>query len=121
MIMKPATLAFQILFSIAIVIAVVMALLPQPPHTPLDSLGDKFQHSLAFSVLAFLGAGAFRKLPLFRLGERLSFFGAMIEVAQSIPALHRDCDILDWLTDTIAVTVALLIISAIKTRRAVKG
>jgi len=86
-----------------------MALLPHPPHLPIDSLGDKFEHSLAFSVLALLGTSAYPAMPLPRLGERLSFLGAMIEVLQSIPALHRDCDILDWVADTIAIIAMLSI------------
>jgi len=97
----------QSLFWCALVFALVMALLPQPPHLSIDRLGDKFEHMLAFSVLALLGSTAYPAMPLFRLGERLSFLGAMIEVLQSIPSLHRDCDIRDWFADTIAVTVVL--------------
>ena len=95
------------LFWCALVFALVMALLPQPPHLPIDRLGDKFEHMLAFGVLALLGSTAYPAMPLFRLGERLSFLGALIEVLQSIPELHRDCDIRDWIADTIAVAVVL--------------
>ena len=49
--------------------------------------------------------------------ERLSFFGAMIEVAQSIPALHRDCDPLDWVADSVAVSVALALCLAVQRMR----
>lgn len=93
------------LFWGALAFAVVMALLPKPPVMPSDRLGDKFNHVLAFSVLAGLAAVGFPKLPRWRVIERLSFLGALIEVAQSIPALHRDCDISDWIADTIAVMV----------------
>jgi hypothetical protein len=58
-------------------------------------------------VLAVLGSAAYPAMPLFRLGERLSFLGALIEVLQSIPVLHRDCDIRDWIADTLAVAVML--------------
>jgi len=108
----------QSLFWCALVFALVMALLPQPPHLAIDRLGDKFEHMLAFSVLAVLGSIAFPAMPLFRLGERLSFLGAMIEVLQSIPALHRDCDIRDWIADTIAVTVMLGLVYLARRRRA---
>jgi len=97
----------QSLFWCALVFALVMALLPQPPHLPIDRLGDKFEHMLAFGVLALLGSIAYPAMPLFRLGERLSFLGAIIEVLQSIPSLHRDCDIRDWIADTLSVTVVL--------------
>ncbi|WP_174291935.1 hypothetical protein [Sphingomonas bacterium] len=91
----------------AIVTAVVMALLPHPPALPIDGYGDKFEHMLAFSVIALLAAMSYREVPLTRIGERLSFLGALIEVGQSIPSLHRDCDIRDWFADTFAVVVVL--------------
>lgn len=97
----------QSLFWCALLFALVMAVLPQPPHLPIDNFGDKFEHMLAFSVLALLGSIAYPAMPLFRLGERLSFLGAAIEVIQSIPRLHRDCDIRDWIADTIAATIVL--------------
>ena len=46
-------------------------------------------------------------MPLPRVAERLSFLGALIEVAQSIPMLGRDCDIRDWFADTAAVLVVV--------------
>lgn len=85
--------------------AVTMALLPTPPRLSMDRFGDKFEHMLAFAVLAGLAAFAFPAMPRWRLIERLSFMGALIEVAQSIPALHRDCDVRDWVADTLAVMV----------------
>ncbi len=109
---------FKALFWCALVFALVMALLPHPPHLPIDDLGDKFEHMLAFATLAVLGAIAYPAMPLLRLGERLSFLGAIIEVLQSIPGLHRDCDIRDWIADTIAVAVALGIVHLMWQRRA---
>ncbi|MGN6375284.1 MAG: hypothetical protein ACTHMG_06985 [Sphingomonas sp.] len=106
----------RVLLAVAVAIAVVMALLPHPPHLPIDSLGDKFEHSLAFVVLTVLAVGAFPQVRVRLIGERMSFLGALIEVFQSIPALHRDCDVLDWLTDTIAISVTLLIVLLIRSR-----
>ena len=55
-------------------------------------------------AFAFLGAS------IIRLGEWLSFLGALIEVAQSLPQVHRDCDIYDWAADTVGTsTIAVLI------------
>jgi hypothetical protein len=78
----------RIALVMAIVFAVTMALLPKPPHMPIDQFGDKFGH-----------------------------LGAMIEVLQAIPSLHRDCDIYDWIADTLAITVVLLIVWAVRRRR----
>ena len=73
---------YRALFALAVAIAVILALLPHPPHLPIDTLGDKFEHSLAFAVMALFAVGSFPAMPLARLGERLSFLGALIEVFQ---------------------------------------
>jgi VanZ family protein len=95
----------RVAFWTALLGAVVMAALPHPPTT--IEIGDKYQHMLAFGTLAVLAILAYPATPLGRIAERLSFLGAMIEVVQSIPALHRDCDILDWVADT-AVVLAVV-------------
>jgi hypothetical protein len=102
-----------LLFWAAVLVAVVMATLPHPPQL-LDNIGDKYQHMAAFAVLAIFAGIAYPKTPLMRIGERLSFLGALIELVQSIPALNRDCDILDWVADTGAIIAALLIVSWIR-------
>lgn len=107
----------RLLFWLALIGAAVMACLPQPPHLPTDRLGDKFNHVLAFSVLSALAAVSWPQAPRWRTIERLSFFGALIEVAQSIPALHRDCDIRDWIADTLAVMVVTGIAALLARRR----
>jgi hypothetical protein len=109
-------LGLRIIFFAALLFTIVMALLPKPPHLILDNFGDKFEHSLAFVVLTALALLAFPRMPALRTGERLSFLGALIEVFQSIPVLHRDCDPLDWLTDTIAIIATILVITVIQHR-----
>lgn len=105
---------FKLMFCLALVFAVTMALLPHPPKLPIDRWGDKAEHMLAFGTLALLGALAFPGIPLPRIAERLSFLGALIEVCQSIPALHRDCDIRDWLADSLAIILTLLLANIIR-------
>jgi hypothetical protein len=95
----------------ALCVTLYMAFQPHPPKLPVDSWGDKFEHSLAFVTLTIRSVASFPAAKLFRVGERLSFLGALIEVVQSIPALHRDCDIVDWLTDTAAIAVVLIVVS----------
>ena len=100
--------AARILFWPAFIFAAVMAALPKPPSLPIDRFGDKFEHALAFAVLTMFAQLGFRTVPRWRLAERLSFFGAMIELVQSIPALNRDCDIRDWVVDTAMVLLVTL-------------
>lgn len=114
--MKYRLLWPRALLFLTLITTVVMALLPHPPHLPIDRLGDKFEHSLAFIVLTVLACLSYPEAERLRIGERLSFLGAMIEVLQSIPILHRDCDILDWAADTTAICVTLLILSALRPR-----
>jgi VanZ family protein len=97
--------AMRLLFWLALITAVIMAALPYPPKMPIDRLGDKTLHMLAFASLSALAAMAFPAANRWRVAERLSFLGALIEVVQSIPALQRDCDIRDWIADTLAIVV----------------
>ena len=87
----------------------VMAILPQPPELP-GHPNDKLEHIAAFTTLALLGSFAYPRALFARLLIGLSLFGAFIEVVQAIPALHRDSDVWDWVADTAAVLVVLLIV-----------
>jgi VanZ family protein len=99
--------ARRLLFWAAALFTFAMAVLPQPPRVPAS---DKLQHMAAFAVLAVLAAWAYPRTRTFRLIAGLSLFGALIEVVQAIPALHRDCDVKDWLADTLACGVVLVAI-----------
>ena len=95
------------LFWAAALFALVMALLPHPPHFEGEP-SDKVEHAVAFATLGLLGTFAFPRLSWLRLLVGLSAFGALIEFAQAIPFVHRDSDPLDWLADTIACTLVLI-------------
>ena len=93
-----------------------MAVLPHPPPIPGEP-NDKLQHIAAFATLSLLGSFAYPRTSLVQLLVRLSLFGAAIEVVQSIPILHRDSDVLDWLADTVAVAVVLVLVRWWRSRR----
>lgn len=97
----------QLLFWAAALFALVMALLPHPPEVP-GNPNDKVQHIMAFACLGVLGRIAFPRFATLSLIASLSAFGAVIEVLQAIPVLHRDSDPLDWLADTVACTLVVL-------------
>ena len=103
------------LFWAAAIFAFVMAVIPHPPDIPGEP-SDKLQHIAAFMTLTALGAWAFPRVALIQLMLRLSFFGALIELAQAIPFIHRDCDPLDWLADTAACLVVIVAISWLRRR-----
>jgi hypothetical protein len=104
-----ASRTVKVLFWAAACFAFVMAVLPHPPRVP-GNPNDKLQHVTAFATLALLGSFAYPRTALMQLLVRLSLFGAAIEIFQAIPALHRDSDVLDWIADTAAVAVVLLIV-----------
>jgi hypothetical protein len=63
---------------------------------------------LAFGTLMLLACAAYPRAELLRIAERLTLVGAVIEVVQSIPWLHRDCDIKDLLADIAAIAIAMI-------------
>jgi hypothetical protein len=103
------------LFWAAATFAFVMAVVPHPPHVPGEP-NDKIQHVIAFATLGALGAWAYARTSLLRIAVGLSLFGALIEVVQAIPMLHRDSDALDWLADTVACGAVLLAVRWLRGR-----
>lgn len=101
-----------IIFWSALSFALVMALLPIPPQLP-GSPSDKAQHILAFLVLAALGRLAYPAAGVLKLLLGLSAFGALIEIAQAIPGLNRDPDLKDWVADTAAAALMLLLVASL--------
>ncbi len=106
--------SLRLLFFAALAITLFMALNPSPPAVIIDVWGDKAQHMLAFGSMALLARLGFPRAPNWLILERLSFIGALIEVFQAIPSLHRDCDWKDWAADTIAAGLALLLVAPLR-------
>lgn len=79
-----------------------------PPHYALQLVPwDKAEHFIAFYALTGLAAAAYPKRNLLVSAALLSAFGALIELVQRLPIVHRDCDIWDWVADTLAISAAL--------------
>ena len=112
----PRAWLVQATFWAGALFALVMALLPHPPHVPLEP-SDKIQHAIAFATLGLLGSFGYSRLSALKLIGGLSLYGALIEVLQAIPMLHRDSDPLDWLTDTVACGVVVLAVRSWASRR----
>lgn len=94
------------LFWLALAFTLVMATLPQPPQLSMQP-GDKVMHMAAFAALSLLAWLAFPRQRVGVLFAWLVALGAVIEVLQLIPALHRDADVVDWLADCGASLAAL--------------
>ncbi|CAN5558959.1 hypothetical protein BH09PSE4_BH09PSE4_00160 [soil metagenome] len=115
---RPRLLA--LLFWAAFLFTFVMATLPHPPPVP-GTPPDKVQHILAFVVLTILAAAAFPAMRWLRIAWLLPAFGALIEIVQAIPALHRDSDVMDFLADSAAVLVTLGIVALLHRFRTSKA
>ena len=96
------------------VLFVYLAAIMPGPEAPDLGAGDKVNHIAAFVTLTFLGRVAYRLKPAWRLGVALSLFGALIELTQAIPFIHRDASFWDWAADTAAILAALPICFAIE-------
>jgi hypothetical protein len=105
---RPALVLYgvKVLFWAAIIFTFVMAEIPatRAPHL---FPWDKAEHFVAFYVLTSLAAAAYPRVGLVLLGLWLSLFGCTIELGQALPFIHRDCDIWDWVADTVAIIAAL--------------
>lgn len=96
----------QLVFWAALVFTFVCAVLPSQ-HVIHIFKWDKAEHFLAFYVLTGLAVAAFPRANLFVIVVALSAFGALIEFVQGLSFVGRDRDFQDWVTDTVAIGVAL--------------
>ena len=102
--MSWARLAHLITLSFWAAVAACSALAVMPAaQAPQVLPSDKAEHFLAFVVLTALGVIAYPRRPLWLIGAGLSAFGALIELTQALPIVHRDCDVWDWVADTAAI------------------
>jgi len=102
LLLKVARLAF---FA-ALIFTFYSAVAP-PAHVVHLVPWDKATHFIAFYVLTGLAVAAFPRRNLIVVAAALSAFGALIEIVQGLPMVHRDRDFWDWVADTIAISCAL--------------
>lgn len=94
------------IFWITLAIVYAVAIMPAA-KAPDFHAGDKVNHIVAFLTLTMLGRLAYGEHLVGRLALGLSLFGALIELTQAIPALHRDASVWDWVADSCAVLATL--------------
>jgi hypothetical protein len=96
----------QGLFFAALIFTFYSAVIP-PAHALQLVPWDKAEHFIAFYALTGLGVAAFPRSRLWVIAVLLSAFGALIEIVQGLPIVHRDRDFWDWMADTLAIIAAL--------------
>ncbi|HTT83222.1 MAG TPA: hypothetical protein VMF67_07060 [Rhizomicrobium sp.] len=105
----------QIAFVLALAFTFVAAVMP-PHEAPKLFPWDKAEHFAAFYTLTLLATAAFPRTSLAAIAVLLSAFGGFIELVQGLPIVGRDCDIWDWVADTIAILAALAPVAAARWR-----
>jgi VanZ family protein len=105
----------QLVFLAALVVTFVAAVMPAHA-APKIFPWDKAEHFAAFYVLTVLSVAAFPRQRLLALAAALSAFGAGIELVQALPFVNRDCDLLDWVADTVAIVAALAPMALVRWR-----
>lgn len=98
-----------VLFWLSVLVALVFALLPQPPMLPGEP-SDKLLHVLAFAVMAGLAGLAYPAISPLRILMWLCGLGAAIEIVQLVPSLNRDAQLGDFLADGLAAGAVLLLV-----------
>lgn len=96
----------RVVFWATLLFTFVCAEMP-PGRAPHLFAWDKAEHFVAFYVLTFLAAAAFPRLRMLIVLLALSLFGAIIELVQALPFIHRDCDFWDWVADVAAICACL--------------
>jgi VanZ family protein len=94
-----------------LLIAALITIACLVPARDLPSLGvsDKFEHSLAFFVLAIWFAGVLERRDFLYLALALIAFGGGIEIAQGLMGLGREADIRDLMADGVGVAAGILL------------
>jgi hypothetical protein len=96
----------QLAFLAALVFTFYSAVVPPTQAVQLVPW-DKAEHFIAFFGLTGLAVAGFPRRSPLALAALLSAFGALIEVVQGLPIVHRDEDFWDWVADTLAIIAAL--------------
>ena len=104
-----AAFAVVVLVSFAVLFAPGSDVPPSPPGV------DKLVHGGLFLALALSGRWAGIRTGVLALG--LPLYAAASELIQTVPALHRDGSVGDWLADVVGVLLGLLIWHLVERRR----
>ncbi|HEX3396240.1 MAG TPA: hypothetical protein VHS76_06030 [Steroidobacteraceae bacterium] len=96
----------RVAFFAALIFTFYSAVVP-PAHALRLTPWDKATHFIAFYTLTGLAVAAFPKCNLALIAALLSAFGALIEIVQGLPSVHRDRDFWDWVADSIAIASAM--------------
>jgi VanZ family protein len=90
------------------VVYITISCLEPPHYVPNLHLWDKLEHALAFGGMTFWFGGVVRRGRYPVIAFLMLLFGGGIEIAQGAMGLGRDADIMDFVADSVGVSVALI-------------
>jgi hypothetical protein len=101
-------------FAVVILLSFAVLFAPGSDVPPAPFGVDKLIHGGLFLALAFSGrwAGVRHRV----LAVLLPLYAAASELIQSVPGLHRDATLGDWLADVVGVLLGLLLWSLVADR-----
>jgi hypothetical protein len=72
---------------------------------------DKVVHFGIFGVFALLWLRALPHLPqrYLRIGLLGAALGAITEIVQNLPIVHREAEFVDWMADTVGLLLAMIL------------
>ena len=127
---RPVRRVFAVLFWAAIAVTFGLAMLTRPPNVEAATnaqvqeavvsvltVSDKAQHLLAFALLAALAFAAWPGARALKVLAGLSAYGAVIELAQATPIIGGDTEWGDWVADTAAVAVFVMLVAIVRRYR----
>lgn len=91
-------------------------------HLPSVPFGDKIEHLLAYGLLGLLlYCYIWRTRPHLNNIEGLVLtigllYGAIDELLQAVPFIHRSCELLDWFADCTGIAIAVGVLSMLRWR-----
>lgn len=103
---RPALLLLRVVLWIAMAVGLYEALRPVPVGPP-GQYADKIEHFVCFYLLTGAALLAYPRLKAAWLVAIAAACGAGVEALQSLPAIGRDAEFLDWVADMVGVFAAL--------------
>jgi VanZ family protein len=90
----------------AMVLFIAVSCLEPARYVPNPHLWDKLEHALAFFGMTFWFGGLVRRGRYPVVAVLMLLFGGGIEIAQGAMRLGRDEDIMDFVADSVGISIA---------------
>ncbi len=90
------------------VVFITVSCLEPARYVPNLHVWDKLEHALAFGGMTFWFGGLARRSRYPVIAFLMVLFGGGIEIAQGAMKVGRDEDIMDFVADSVGVSIALL-------------